>query len=46
VQAADCSGIADMRAVGTNEGVALAALDAADGELVLLAELQAVFTCE
>ena len=42
IQAADGAGVPDRRAVGANEGIALAALDAADGELVLVAEGQAV----
>ena len=35
-----------MGAVGADEGVALAALDAADGQFVLVAELQAEFLGE
>jgi hypothetical protein len=34
----------DRRAVGANEGIILAALDAADGQFVLVAELEAEFT--
>src|SRR5581483_645723 len=41
-QASDGAGVTDRRAVGANEGIALAALDATDGELVLVAEGQAV----
>jgi hypothetical protein len=40
MQAADGAGVADMRAIGADEGIALAALDAADGQFVLVAELQ------
>ncbi len=43
VQAPDGAGMADRRAVGANEGIVLAALDAADGQFVLVAELQAQF---
>jgi len=43
VQAADGAGVADMRAVSADKRIALAALDAADGEFVLIAELEPEF---
>jgi hypothetical protein len=40
MQAPDHPGVANMCAIGANEGIAFAALDAADGQFVLVAELQ------
>jgi hypothetical protein len=44
VQAADGADVTDRGSVGANEGIALAALDAADGQPVLVTERQPVFT--
>src|SRR3954451_16233721 len=43
VQTLDRAGVADRLAVGANKRIALAPLDAADGQFVLVAELEAEF---
>jgi hypothetical protein len=46
VEPADGAYMADAGAVGADEGVALAPLDAADGQFILVAELEAQFPGE